>query len=96
MSDEANPRRILPADAMLDEWRAPDGFVLRRMTWAPGSASRGALLFAGGRGDFIEKYLEAFAHWHGAGWNVTAFDWRGQGVRAGRSGSAIMRPSRDW
>jgi lysophospholipase len=40
---------------------------------------RGSLLFAGGRGDFIEKYLEIYAHWHAAGWNVTAFDWRGQG-----------------
>ena len=37
------------------------------------------LPFAGGRGDFIEKYLEAHHHWHVRGWNVTAFDWRGQG-----------------
>jgi len=43
----------------------------------------GSLLFANGRGDFIEKYLEAYAHWHARGWNVTAFDWRGQGGSRG-------------
>jgi lysophospholipase len=48
-----------------------------------GKAPRGSLIFAGGRGDFIEKYLEAFAHWHGRGWNVAAFDWRGQGGSRG-------------
>jgi len=44
---------------------------------------RGSLLFANGRGDFIEKYLEAFAHWNAAGWHVTSFDWRGQGGSQG-------------
>ena len=76
-----NPRRAHPAGAILSDWRAPDGWLLRRMDWPqpPGRAPRGSLLFAGGRGDFIEKYLESYAHWHDAGWNVTAFDWRGQG-----------------
>ena len=44
---------------------------------------RGSLLFAGGRGDFIEKYLEVHHHWHRLGWNVTAFDWRSQGGSSG-------------
>ena len=48
-----------------------------------GGKLRGSLLFAGGRGDFLEKYLEAYAHWHARGWNVTAFDWRGQGGSLG-------------
>lgn len=58
---------------------------LRRMDWPRRKSrkARGSLLFAGGRGDFIEKYLEAFAHWRDAGWNVTAFDWRGQGGSRG-------------
>ena len=45
-------------------------------------------MFANGRGDFVEKYLEANAHWHEKGWDVTAFDWRGQGGSRGdiRSG----------
>ena len=49
-----------------------------------GKTARGSLIFAGGRGDFIEKYLEALAHWHGRGWAVTAFDWRGQGASQAR------------
>ena len=55
------------------------------MDWLQPEAARarGQLLFAGGRSDFIEKYLEAYAHWHEAGWNVTTFDWRGQGLSRG-------------
>ena len=37
------------------------------------------MLFLNGRGDMIEKYLEAYGHWSGLGWEVTTFDWRGQG-----------------
>ena len=70
-------RRAIPADARLGEWRCPDGWPLRRFDW-PGSG-RGSILFQGGRGDIIEKYLEAFGHWHAQGWSITAFDWRGQG-----------------
>ncbi len=79
-------RRAHPAGAAFRSWPAPDGWVLRRLDWPqpPRRRPRGSLLFAAGRGDFIEKYLEAYAHWHAAGWSVTAFDWRGQGAsRAG-------------
>ena len=78
-------RRVHPAGALLSQWRAPDGWMLRRMDWSqpPGVPARGSLLFANGRGDFIEKYLEAYHHWHRAGWHVTAFDWRGQGHSQG-------------
>jgi lysophospholipase len=64
--------------------------ALRRMDWPPGGGkkARGSLLFANGRGDFIEKYLEAFAHWHAAGWRLTSFDWRGQGRSRGEGASA--------
>lgn len=54
------------------DWRQPAG-----------GASRGSLLFAGGRGDFIEKYLEVYGYWHALSWEVTAFDWRGQGGSRG-------------
>ena len=74
-------RRALPRDAQLGEWLAPDGWRYRRLEWPGGG--RGSLLFAGGRGDFIEKYLEAQHHWHDAGWTVTAFDWRSQGGSRG-------------
>jgi len=85
MVNEPSSWRSHPADAVFSDWIAPDGMALRRMDWparAPGKA-RGSLIFAGGRGDFIEKYLEAFAGWRDAGWNVTAFDWRGQGRSRG-------------
>jgi lysophospholipase len=78
-------RRSHPPDAAFSEWCAPDGWLHRRMDWKQpaGRPARGKLLFAGGRGDFIEKYLEAYHHWHAAGWDVTAFDWRGQGASRG-------------
>lgn len=52
--------------------------MLRRFLW-PSAGGRGSILFQTGRGDVFEKYLESFAHWHGQGWTITAFDWRGQG-----------------
>ncbi|HZG09070.1 MAG TPA: alpha/beta hydrolase [Allosphingosinicella sp.] len=78
-------RRALPAAARVSHWLAPDGWRYRRMHWPQEKtgAARGSLLFAGGRGDFIEKYLEAQHHWHEAGWDVTAFDWRSQGGSRG-------------
>lgn len=44
------------------------------------------MLFLPGRGDFLEKYVEALAHWTAEGWNLTALDWRGQGL-SGRLGA---------
>lgn len=80
-------RRAHPAGAAVSEWRAGDGARLRSFAWpAAGSVQRGSILFQSGRGDFFEKYLELFAHWHGRGWGITALDWRGQGgsARIGR------------
>jgi len=93
MVNDAITRRTLPAGATFSVWTAPDGWAVRRMDWPQKgrAAPRGALLFAGGRGDFIEKYLEAFAYWHAAGWAVTAFDWRGQG----RSQGDVVRSNLD-
>jgi lysophospholipase len=78
-------RRALPAGAAFSVWKAPDGWTLRRLDWpqAQPDSARGSLIFASGRGDFIEKYIEAYAHWHAIGWNVTSFDWRGQGDSRG-------------
>lgn len=71
-------RRAIPDGMAFGTWRARDGWTLRRFDWSA-AAARGNLLFLGGRGDFIEKYLEALAHWHGGGWSLAGFDWRGQG-----------------
>jgi lysophospholipase len=85
MTTRTLDRRARPQGAAFSDWRAPDGWLHRRLDWPQpeGREARGALLFAGGRGDFIEKYLEAMAHWHGRGWSVSAFDWRGQGGSRG-------------
>ncbi|HTU12278.1 MAG TPA: alpha/beta hydrolase [Allosphingosinicella sp.] len=85
MVNEAAAWRVHPEGAVFSEWAAPDGFPLRRMDWAPAGRGkgRGSLLFVNGRGDFIEKYLESYAHFQGQGWHVTSFDWRGQGASRG-------------
>jgi lysophospholipase len=73
-------RRAIPADLHITEWRAADGWPLRRFDWHPATGeTRGSILFQAGRGDFIEKYLEVYGHWHAQGWQVSGFDWRGQG-----------------
>lgn len=72
-------RRAIPATARFSQWTARDGWQLRRFDWPAEGASRGRILFQGGRGDIVEKYLELLAHWHGQGWSITSFDWRGQG-----------------
>lgn len=71
-------RRAIPDGMTFGRWRARDGWALRRFAWST-PRPRGSLLFLGGRGDFVEKYLEALAHWHGGGWSLAGFDWRGQG-----------------
>ena len=85
MQESAFDRRSIPADARFSTWRAADGWIYRTLERRrpDDAAERGSLLFAGGRGDFIEKYLEVHEHWHRRGWNVTAFDWRGQGGSQG-------------
>jgi lysophospholipase len=85
MTPKAFNRRAIPSDATLREWLAPDGWAYRRMEWPrpQDTAARGSILFAGGRGDFIEKYLEVQNHWHERGWNVSSFDWRSQGGSRG-------------
>src|SRR5688572_15408767 len=75
--------RRRPSGAVFSSWSAPDGWSVRRMDWPARREPRGSLLYAGGRGDFIEKYIEALHHWRQAGWNVTTFDWRGQGASRG-------------
>lgn len=78
MASSPFDRRAIPAGASITAWTAPDGWQLRRFDWPAAGAVRGSILFQGGRGDVVEKYLETLAHWHGQGWNIAWFDWRGQ------------------
>lgn len=74
-------RRSLPPGMMIGMEPAADGWPIRRFAWPPpaGREPRGSLMVQAGRGDFIEKYLEALGHWHDRGWQLEGFDWRGQG-----------------
>lgn len=77
-------RRALPPGAQVGRWAAPDGWEMRVLDWPGDSdAPRGSILFQGGRGDMVEKYLESLAHWQAQGWTVTSFDWRGQAGSGG-------------
>ena len=71
-------RRTMPMAAQIGTHVVDDGYPLRTMQWRD-PAAIGAILFLGGRDDFFEKYLEAFAQWRRSGWSVDAFDWRGHG-----------------
>src|SRR3546814_16555949 len=79
MNDERDIRRRLPDAAEVGYWTAEDGGRIRTLRLRADNRAKGAVLFAGGRADFFEKYLESLMHWHSRGWDVTAFDWRGQG-----------------
>ena len=80
MTSPENVRRAYPPGSEISTWAAPDGWLLRRFDWpAATEKPRGSILFQAGRGDLFEKYLETFDHWHGQGWAITSFDWRGQG-----------------
>ncbi len=73
-------RRSYPSDATIGMIEMADGWPVRAFDWQqPKNRARGSILFQAGRGDFFEKYLETFDHWHANGWHVSAFDWRGQG-----------------
>lgn len=77
----SHPARTIADGAEIAFHPAADGWPLRSMIWPEpeDDRARGSLLFLGGRGDHFEKYLECFAAWHGRGWQVESFDWRGQG-----------------
>lgn len=77
-------RRSLPPSGEAVTRVMADGHALRTIAWPAGP--RGSILFINGRGDFIEKYAESYAHWIGAGFGLAVFDWRGQGL-SGRVGA---------
>ena len=80
---EKNIRRSYPAGSGMTMQPMRDGWPIRMFSWPADAPTRGSILFQGGRGDFIEKYLESFSGWHAQGWSITGFDWRGQG-KSGR------------
>lgn len=79
MASSLSSRRSYPSGSRFEAVATRDGWPLRSFEWPATGVARGSILFQGGRGDIIEKYLEVFDHWHRLGWNISAFDWRGQG-----------------
>jgi lysophospholipase len=57
-----------------------DGARLRLASWRPSvRRSKGTILVAQGRAEFIERYSEVIAELRRRGFHVLTFDWRGQG-----------------
>jgi lysophospholipase len=82
MASTPHDRRALPQGLSLFDASGHDGWRLRAYDWPAEGTPRGSLFFQSGRGDFVEKYIEALAHWHRRGWSIAGFDWRGQGGSA--------------
>lgn len=75
----AERTRAFPAGTAPVPWFAADGWPVRMLRVEPVADPHGAILLMGGRGDFIEKYLETIHDLVDAGFVVGAMDWRGQG-----------------
>ena len=60
--------------------KTADEVTLRAAFWCASARSRGTVLLATGRSEFIEKYYRVIARFHALGFHVAAFDWRGQGL----------------
>ena len=72
-------RRAFPANSAVSMTPARDGWPLRTYVQPAVGKARGSILWLGGRGDIVEKYIETLDGWSRAGWSITSFDWRGQG-----------------
>ncbi len=58
----------------------PDGLKIRYARWKSASAPiKGTILVLQGRAEYIEKYYETIEQLRSEGFEVVAFDWRGQG-----------------
>ena len=73
-------RRSLPAGGERLFLPLRDGWPVRLEHWPRRNPERGHMLMVTGRADFVEKYAEALHELVDAGWGVTIFDWRGQGL----------------
>ena len=72
---QGNP---IPPGAVLQVVRTSDGRVLRAARWSA-RPSRGTVLVAIGRSEFIEEYYEVIGKLLERGFDIVTMDWRGQG-----------------
>lgn len=69
-----------PPGARVGEVRTPDAVSIRYAMWKSRRAPfRGTVVLAQGRTEYIEKYFETAGELLDEGYDVCAFDWRGQG-----------------
>lgn len=70
----------VPEGAYCDQVVTGDGIWLRYARWSfRGNKRLGTVTIAQGRAEFIEKYFEVISELRDRGFDVVAFDWRGQG-----------------
>lgn len=74
------PDNPCPPGANVSTIRAADGMKLRVARWHPAGESRGTVVVAQGRSEYVEKYFETIGELLARGLTVVAFDWRGQGM----------------
>jgi lysophospholipase len=89
-------RRAIPATARFSMTPAADGWLLRTYVQPNVGEQRGSILWLGGRGDIVEKYVETIDGWAQAGWHVTSFDWRGQGGSGRIGGNPLVGHVEDF
>ncbi len=73
-------RRSLPAGGERLFLPLRDGWPVRLEHWPRRNPDSSHFLMITGRADFVEKYAETLHDLVDAGWGVTIFDWRGQGL----------------
>ena len=78
MELHATPGNAVPDGAIVQAVRTGDGRLLRTARWVA-RPSRGTVLVAIGRSEFIEEYYEIVGKLVARGFHVVTMDWRGQG-----------------
>ena len=75
-----------------EHWLEGRGGVKVRVMTAPSSlaVTRGSVIVAPGRTEFVEKYFEVIKELQGRGFAVFCIDWRGQGL----SGREVDNPEK--
>ena len=69
-----------PPEGAEEHWLEGRGGVKVRVLTAPGDGTRGSVIVAPGRTEFIEKYFEVLRELQARGFGVFCIDWRGQGL----------------
>lgn len=82
------PGNPIPDGAVAGFIETPDRVQLRyaRFPAKPGTL-KGTVTLLQGRAEFIEKYFEVITELQERGFNVVAFDWRGQGGSGSQTGT---------